>query len=149
MSNYNWSRFVKRININADIEIIYNAIATRAGLETWFLRKAEFKKADNTLRPANSHIQKGDNYEWLWYGYPDNAIEKQTVLGANGKDFIQFVFSGNCTVSIKIKTEENETIVELTQENIPPDENPKTNLYIACGEGWTFYLANLKVITQS
>ena len=36
------------------------------------------------------------------------------------------------------------TIVELTQDNIPPDDNPATNLHIGCGEGWTFYLANLK-----
>ena len=47
-------------------------------------------------------------------------------------------------VSVKIVTMEGETIVEITQENIPEDDNPETNLLVGCGEGWTFYLANLK-----
>jgi hypothetical protein len=81
---------------------------------------------------------------WLWYGYPDNVFEKKEIIEVNGKDFIQFGFTGNCIVSVKLYTQEGETIIELTQENIPPDDNPATNLHIGCGEGWTFYLANLK-----
>jgi len=36
----------------------------------------------------------------------------------------------------------------LTQENIPEDNNPASNLLVGCVEGWTFYLANLKSYLQ-
>lgn len=38
MSNYDWSRFVTRINVNAPIEKLYWCWATREGMEYWFLR---------------------------------------------------------------------------------------------------------------
>lgn len=148
MSKYDWSKFSKRISIKVSMQEIYNAWTTRAGLEKWFLRKAEFTKPDNTLRDQHSNIQKGDSYEWLWYGYSDDVVERKKVLEANGKNFLQFTFSGDCIVSVTIKEDAGETIAELMQENIPVDENPATNLYVNCGEGWTFYLANLKSILE-
>ena len=45
MSNYDWSRFVTRINIKAPIEKLYWCWATREGMEYWFLRLSEFKNA--------------------------------------------------------------------------------------------------------
>ena len=139
-----WTKFTKRIPTTANISTVYNAWTRQETLEKWFLRKAEFTKPDNTLRQETESIQKGDKYLWLWYGYPDTVFEKKEILEANGKDFIQFGFTGDCIVSVKLYTQESETIIELTQENIPPDDNPATNLHIGCGEGWTFYLANLK-----
>lgn len=139
-----WTKFTKRIPTTANISTVYNAWTRQETLEKWFLRKAEFTKPDNTLRQETESIQKGDKYLWLWYGYPDTVFEKKEIIAANGKDFIQFGFTGNCIVSVKLYTQESETIIELTQENIPPDDNPATNLHIGCGEGWTFYLANLK-----
>ena len=143
-----WEKFVKRIPVKADIKEIYNSWATQEGLEKWFLRKAEFIAAENKLRDSDSLVEKGDTYKWLWHGYPDSVFEQRKILQANGKDFLQFSFSGECIVSVNIKTEQGENIVELTQENIPMDEDPTTNLYVGCGEGWTFYLANLKSILE-
>lgn len=140
----NWSQFTKRIPIEAGIQTVYNAWTSQEELEKWFLRKAEFTKPDKSLRKRNEPIEKGDEFLWIWHGYPDDVFEKKEILEANGKDFLQFGFSGDCIVSVKLFTQEGETIVELTQENIPPDDNPATNLHIQCGEGWTFYLANLK-----
>ena len=84
----------------------------------------------------------------MWYGWCDDVVEKGKILEANGKDFIKFTFGKAGIVNVQIKTEENETIVELTQEEIPVDEESKFNFYVGCGEGWTFYLANLKSILE-
>lgn len=148
MENYRWSKFIKRITVKAEPAEIYKAWATPAGLEKWFLRKAAFTTDDGGICEKESYIQKDDTYEWLWHGYPDFTLEKGKILEANGKDFLQFTFTGGCIVSISVKAEEDEIIVELTQENIPDDKNPKTNLYVACGEGWTFYLTNLKSVLE-
>jgi uncharacterized protein YndB with AHSA1/START domain len=139
-----WRKFTKRIPIKTEISKVYHAWSTQEELENWFLRKAEFTKPGNCLRAPDEEIQKGDQYLWIWYGYPDTVFEKKQILEANGKDFLQFGFTAECIVSVKLYTLEGETIVELTQDNIPPDDNPATNLHIGCGEGWTFYLANLK-----
>jgi hypothetical protein len=40
------------------------------------------------------------------------------------------------------------TRVELTQENIPEEENPEKNLYLAYSQGWAFYMVNLKSILE-
>ena len=148
LMNNNWTKFTKRIPISVDVISVYKAWTTQEELEKWFLRKAGFIRFDGNLRGRNESIQKGDKYEWYWHGYPDTVFEKNEILEANGKDFLQFSFSGNCVVSVKLYTMEGETIVELTQENIPMDHNPDTNLLVGCGEGWTFYLANLKSYLQ-
>ena len=147
-NEYDWTKFCKRIPVKASVQQVYKAWSTQAELEKWFLRKAWFIMPDNKVRERNSSIQKGDRYEWLWHGYPDDVVEKKEILEANEKNLIRFTFSGDCIVTVNIKEEDGETIIELTQENIPRDDNPSTNLYINCGEGWTFYLANLKSIIE-
>jgi len=143
-----WTKFVKRIPVKADAKAIYLAICTPAGFEKWFLRNAIFFDHNEVRRHPNEIIQTGDTYIWNWHGHPDTTKEENKVLEINGKDMIRFGFADNTIVTIQIKNEAEETIVELTQENIKPDEDPKTNLYIGCGEGWTFYLANLKSIME-
>lgn len=143
-----WSSFTLRVTIKADPQKIYDAWATQAGLESWFLRKAEFTKPDNTKRDRNSHVQKGDIYEWLWFGYGDDTVERREVLEANGQNLFRFLFSGGCTVTVVMKHEHGETLAELKQENIPLDEDPKMNLCLNCSAGWTFYMTNLKSILE-
>ncbi|MCB0491067.1 MAG: SRPBCC domain-containing protein [Cyclobacteriaceae bacterium] len=148
MNNSSWSVFTKRIPVKASVEQIYRAWATQEGLEQWFLRSAIFTSSDKKSRERTAFIQKGDTFTWHWHGYPDTVFEKREVIDANGKDQIQFTFSGDCLVTVTALPIGDITICELTQENIPSDNNPSTNLYIGCGEGWTFYLANLKSILE-
>ncbi len=143
-----WSSFTLRVTIKFDPQRIYDAWATQAGLESWFLRKAEFTKLDGTKRDRSSQIQQGDIYEWLWFGYGDDIVERREVLDANGKNLLRFIFSGGCTVTVVVKHDHGETIAELKQENIPLDEDPKMNLCLNCSAGWTFYMTNLKSILE-
>lgn len=147
-NTYDWSRFVVRINVNAPADKLYHAWATREGMEYWFLRLSEYKKADGALRGDNDFVEKGDTYKWLWHGWPDETVEHGIVLDCNGKDFFKFSFgkAGNCAVTIK--KEEGETIVELVQDNIPIDEQGMHYWHLGCKTGWTFYLANMKSLYE-
>ncbi len=147
-NTYDWSRFVVRINVNAPADKLYHAWATREGMEYWFLRLSEYKKADGALRGDNDFVEKGDTYKWLWHGWPDETVEHGIVLDCNGKDFFKFSFgkAGNCAVTIK--KEEEETIVELVQDNIPIDEQGMHYWHLGCKTGWTFYLANMKSLYE-
>jgi uncharacterized protein YndB with AHSA1/START domain len=148
MPDYNWKQFIKRIPIKAPPKAIYDAWATQQGLESWFLRLAQFTKADGTIRSRNSHVETGDIYKWLWYGYDDAVAEEQKILAANSWDQLQFGFSGGCIVTVSIKLEEGETICELLQHMPMENENEQQYFYIECGKGWTFYLTNLKSILE-
>lgn len=146
--NFDWSRFVVRINVNATADKLYNAWATRAGMEFWFLRLSEYKSPDGKLKGNDELVKKGDKYKWLWHGWPDDTVEHGEVLEANDKDHFKFSFgkAGNCTV--KIYKEAGETIMELAQDCIPTDDTGKHYWHVGCKTGWTFYLANLKSLYE-
>lgn len=148
MATYDWSKFICKINIKSTPAKIYEAWATRTGLESWFLRKAAFASANGEPVEMEAYLKKDDQYEWFWYGYPDEVVERGTVLAANGKDLFQFTFGEPCIVTINLKEEKGENIIELIQSQIPLDEDSKAKLHIGCLSGWTFYLANLKSILE-
>ncbi|HEY9362506.1 MAG TPA: SRPBCC domain-containing protein [Chitinophagaceae bacterium] len=148
MENFDWSRFETRINIKASTEELYKSWATTRGMQDWFLRVCEYRKPGGSFRAEEEFVEKNDTYKWLWYGYPDDVKEEGEIIDCNGKDFLKFRFgkAGDCTVNIL--KEEEETIVQLIQENIPTDESGMKNYHLGCKTGWTFYLANLKSIME-
>ncbi|MEK7224760.1 MAG: SRPBCC domain-containing protein [Bacteroidota bacterium] len=148
MSAYNWKQFSKRVPVKTLPKAIYDAWSTQQGLENWFLRLAQFTKADGSIRPRNSPVEKGDRYKWLWHGYDDAVAEEAIILSANGWDQLSFGFSGGCIVTVSIKQEEGETICELVQQMPMEDEKEQQHFYIECGKGWTFYLTNLKSMLE-
>jgi uncharacterized protein YndB with AHSA1/START domain len=148
MQKKDWSQFSLRIPVNAGIQDIYDRWTTPGGLESFFLRQALFTTANGAAKDKGQKITEGDTYEWRWFGYPDSVTETGKVLAANGKDFLQFTFGKAGTVSVTAKTMEGATVVELTQENIPTDEDAKFNYHIGCQGGWLFYLVNLKSLME-
>lgn len=147
-TSYDWSRFVVRINVNAPGKNLYDAWATRAGMEYWFLRLSEYKKPGGSILGNKDRVQKGDTYKWLWHGWSDETVEQGTILDCNDSDYIKFSFgkAGNCAVTIK--KEQGETIVELVQDDIPTDEQGMHYWHLGCKTGWTFYFANMKSLYE-
>jgi hypothetical protein len=143
-----WTSFKLVGDYNTDVRSLYEAWATTAGLEKWFLRKADFFTIPRRLREPGEFILKEDVYEWYWHGYSDDTFEKGEILEANGTDFIKFTFSGGSIVSIDLSSRNGVSIVELTQENIPLESDPAKNLYVQCQTGWLFYMTNLKSILE-
>ncbi|MFT3704017.1 MAG: SRPBCC domain-containing protein [Agriterribacter sp.] len=150
-SSYNWAEFTLRIDIKKDIKAVYDAWTTRRGIESWFLRTSEFSRNGNLLN-ADEHVQPGDQYKWLWYGYDDGAVERGEIIQANAKDFLEFTFVATSNplmkVAVNILQEEGTTIVQLRQYDIGLDDKSKSSFYVGCTQGWTFYLANLKSILE-
>ena len=148
MIDKRWTSFKVTGDYNTDIRSLYEAWATTAGLEKWFLRRADFFTIPRRLREPDEFILKEDVYEWYWHGFDDNAFEKGIVLEANGTDFLKFTFSGDSVVSVNLSSRNGVSIVELTQENIPVENDPAKNLFVQCQTGWTFYMANLKSVLE-
>ena len=60
---HNWTRFILRIPVKSEKKLLFEAWATPAGLESWFLRKAEFTN-QNGMVNKNDYLKKGDQYYW-------------------------------------------------------------------------------------
>jgi uncharacterized protein YndB with AHSA1/START domain len=148
MAENQWTKFTVTADINTNVRRIYEAWTTPAGLESWFLRKAEFYTIAGRLREPNECISKEDTYEWYWHGFDDDTVEKGQILEVNSIDFLKFTFSGGSIVTVSITGKNGLTILELTQQNIPEESDPLKNLFVQCQTGWTFYLANLKSIIE-
>jgi uncharacterized protein YndB with AHSA1/START domain len=148
MTENKWEKFTITADFEIDARSIYEAWTTSAGLEKWFLRKAEFYTIAGRLRTPDEFICKEDTYEWYWHGFDDTALEKGRVLEVNSIDFLKFSFSGGSIVSVSIESKNGLTVLELTQEDIPAESDPTRSLYVQCQIGWTFYLANLKSIIE-
>ncbi|MBS1529047.1 MAG: SRPBCC domain-containing protein [Bacteroidetes bacterium] len=148
MARYDWTKFTITADFNADVRSIYKAWTTPAGLESWFLRKADFYTITGRLRGKDESILKEDTYEWLWHGFGDDTLQKGEVLEVNEIDFLKFTFTDDTIVSVSLRSANGLTILELTQENIKEEPDPGQNLFIQCQTGWTFYLANLKSIIE-
>jgi Activator of Hsp90 ATPase homolog 1-like protein len=146
--SYSWNQFTRRISVKAAAKSIYDAWATQQGLESWFLRQALFIKQDGNVRTRQTAAEKGDRYQWLWYGYDDTVKEEREILEANGWDRIQFQFSGGCIVTVSIRQEAGETICELVQDMPMDDLKEQQYFFIECGKGWDFYLTNLKSVLE-
>ncbi len=146
MKNFNWTQFSKRIFINSNIAVVYDAWTKSEELEKWFLSKARFSSHSLGDIPFSQTIPAECNYEWHWFA--QSHSEKGVVLDANGKDFLSFTFAGNCKVSIQLKQVKNQTQVVLTQEEIPEDDASKENIRLGCAFGWTFYLLNLNSVLE-
>lgn len=143
-----FSAFKLRVNIATSVEKAYAAWATRAGIESWFLRQALFTDQAGKERKANEAILENDTYVWRWHGYPDEVAEKGKVLKSNGRNLFSFTFSMGCPVTISIYTEQDQTIVELTESDLPTDEDTIKKHYVGDSRGWIFYLANLKSVLE-
>jgi uncharacterized protein YndB with AHSA1/START domain len=146
MTNFDWTTFTKKIAIKAKLSDIYNAWTKASEIEKWFLSMAIFVDADNKPINKDTSIEKGFAYEWNWYLY--DTTEHGKINYANGKDYIQFTFAGECLVDIKLSTNDDYVIVELTQKNIPIDDNSKQGIRLGCDSGWSFFLVNLKSIYE-
>jgi hypothetical protein len=146
MKNFDWTTFTRKIAIKSNLTDMYNAWTKAVEIEKWFLSNAVFLDTNKKPISKDQPIEKGFTYEWNWYLY--EVTERGKITNANGKDFIQFTFAGECLVDIKLSTQDNYVIVELTQKNIPTDENSKQGIRLGCDTGWSFYLVNLKSVYE-
>ena len=146
MKNFDWTQFTRKIPVKASMQEMYDAWTTKRELERWFLKDAGYYDTNGNVIGDNVNVEKGNTYAWQWFGY--DVTEKGKITEANGNDHFQFTFAGDCPVDIKLTQRKDEVIVELTQSNIPTDDDSKINIRLGCHTGWSFFLANLKSVYE-
>lgn len=143
----NFSEFKLRVNIRSTPGNAYRAWASPAGLESWFL-KLTIRDKDGHVRTGDEMVQEGDEYTLATNTRPDAIILTGKILKANGKDLFSFTFSKGCPVTVSIYREQDETIVQLLESNLPTDEESIRKHFVNDSKGWIFYLTNLKSVLE-
>lgn len=146
MDNFDWTSFTKKIAVKAALTDVYNAWTKAEELERWFLQKVTFKDDKGKILGAEVNVTTGVIYNWIWYLYDDQM--SGLIKKANGIDFLQFSFEGECLVDVSLTEQNGYTIVELRQYNIPTDDHTKQFVRLGCASGWSFYLVNLKSVCE-
>ncbi len=139
---HDWTSFTLKMGVKASLETIYNAWTKSSEIEKWFLETCKYKNTAGVVLDSHQNVSAGCVYQWGWYLY--DMLEDGRINQANGKDFFQFSFAGECLVDVALKEAGDYILVQLTQHNIPTDDSAKFTIRIGCLEGWTFYLTNLK-----
>ena len=146
MNDFNWESFSKKIAVNANISDLYNAWTIPSEIEKWFLSKAEYFNPNGAPVPRTENVTTSDTYQWSWYLF--DVVEKGKIIEANGTDLLRFSFAGDCKVEVKFTQNQDDVIVELTQRNIPIDDQSKKGIRLGCDSGWSFFLVNLKSVYE-
>ncbi|WP_317896599.1 SRPBCC family protein [Aurantibacillus circumpalustris] len=146
MKNFDWTGFSLKILVKAKLNTVYDAWTKSGEAEKWFLKKANYLDKERKALEKNVATEKGNLYEWSWYLH--DVVERGRVLEANGLDHFQFTFAGDCIVDVKLSEKDGNVLVELSQKDIPTDEDSKKEVRLGCHDGWSFYLVNLKSICE-
>jgi len=146
MENFDWTKFTLRIPVNATLHQLYDAWAKPANIEAWFLSDASYTDDNGQTVDKHSRVKRGDTYAWQWHTY--DLTEHGTITQANGTDFFQFTFAGECLVDVRLIPYKDQVIVELTQYNISTDDKSKRDYRLGCHDGWSFFLVNLKSVYE-
>jgi uncharacterized protein YndB with AHSA1/START domain len=146
MKNFDWTSFSLKILVKAKMSDVYNAWTKASLIEKWFLSKANYTNKERQSIEKDASIEDGFRYEWRWYLY--DMVENGKILTANGKDLIKFTFAGECVVEVKLTEKGEDVLVELSQKDIPTDEDSKKEIRLGCQSGWSFYLVNLKSVLE-
>lgn len=140
-----WTSFELKIAVKAGIQDMYYAWTQAGQVEKWFLQECIYLRNEAPLT-AEETVHTGDTYAWRWHFFEET--EHGEIREANGKDFLQFSFAGNCLVDVQLEPAGDYTLIRLRQHNIPIDEASQFGIRIGCVEGWTFYLTNLKSVYE-
>lgn len=143
MKDYDWSRFKRSVFIKADPERVFDAWIIPEQITTWFLKRADFNTPAGTLRPSNEKIEAGDSYAWQWWNYDETERGEVLTVDRDARR-LEFTFAGDCRVIVTVEVRNGDTLLRLEQNNIPLDEKSKRNIHMGCGQGWAFWMVNLK-----
>lgn len=153
-NDYDWTRFKRRVYIHKiTIEILFQKWSTIKGLESWFIKKAEFRTGIGKIKSEDELLRVGDIYKWT---YHTGIITEGNILAIEENKSLRFTFvnadkrvDSPVIVTVNLFKDRDGAGFDLVQENMTDSNYSKVNYFISCNMGWEFYMMNLKSILEA
>ncbi len=156
-----WRGFTQAIHIRASLTDVWGMLSSCAGLEKWFLARAEATTEQGKTLPRERALEPGLKLKmtWICAGTPDargvqqpaETTEENTVLAVEPAQRLRIGwYQDRGWVDIRLMPHtQGRVTVELQQHmNATGDFALLENAYIGCKEGWAFFLTNLMNMAQ-
>ena len=152
-TQYDWTRFERRIFINAQPEKVFRAWAAPGEIVRWFIAKAECHSPDGDLRAPTEIVKAGDSYFWEWH---QDLRTQGTILEVVENEKLGFTFGDKepgseekIIVTVEVVPEdEGVTLLRLVQENMADTPQAHVSWHMQCNLGWSFFMTNLKGLLE-
>lgn len=152
-AHYDWTRFERRIFINASVESVFRAWAVPEDIVKWFIAKADYHSAGGAPRPATDLVEAGDSYSWEWH---QDLRSQGAVLEVVPYSKLLFTFGDKepgsdekILVTIEVSAMDDEmTLLRLIQENMADTPQAHVSWHMQCNLGWSFFMTNLKGLLE-
>ena len=129
-----WTQFTLKIEIKKSPAQVVRAWTEQKVITRWFTEKA-------IMEP-----KKNGRIYWEWLA--GDKMEDKIISIVKNRSFVFPFGSKGEEVSIKFKKDGRHCICELHQYNMKTTPEAKWNMHRGCIQGWTFFLANLKVFLE-
>jgi uncharacterized protein YndB with AHSA1/START domain len=150
---HDWTRFEKRIYIDAEPEEVFRAWAVPENIVKWFIASANYQSTDGTRRPAFELVVAGDTYYWEWHqdlstqGVILDVVENQKLVFTFGDK--EAGSDEKIIITVEVTScEDGSTLLRLVQENMADTPQAHVSWYAQCNLGWSFFMTNLKGLLE-
>lgn len=142
---YDWTQFTVHMHYEAPIGRVFEAWATPAGLESFFLASARHASPDGSRRGPNEAAAAGDRYRWTWLHGP--GIEGEFLSCDPGRS-IAFTFGETMRVDVALKAVDDSVEVRLHQTGCATKDPQRAWQHLNCRSCWVYFLTNLKSVLE-
>lgn len=152
-NSYDWTRFKKKIFIDASVEQVYQAWVQPGKIVQWFIAKAEYRSPEGVLCRDYDSVQVGDQYYWQWHQELSSTGE---IIEVHENQSLSFTFGENdkgsgemIRVTVRVSpSEDGRTVLELVQDNMVDTVDSYSAWHLSCNLGWSFFMTNLKAFLE-
>lgn len=146
-----WTRFEKKVFIDAGRERVFDAWALPNEITRWFIAQADYFTSDGRPRGGQQPIEAGDRYHWRWHqDLETQGAICQVIPGSR----LVFTFgrvegaSEDVLVTVDVApAADGRTVLTLIQENMPLTPAGQ-QFHLSCNLGWSFFMTNLKAVLE-
>jgi uncharacterized protein YndB with AHSA1/START domain len=142
---YDWTQFTVHMHYYAPIEKVFQAWATAAGLESFFLSSALHASPDGSRRALDKPAVRGDRYQWTWLHGP--GIEGEFLACDPGRS-VAFTFGEDMRVDVELRVVEDSVEVRLHQTGCAKEDPQRAWQHLNCRSCWVYFMTNLKSVLE-
>lgn len=139
MFEFDWKKLVVTMFYPVLPEQVFQAFATSAGMEAFFISEMSVFGPDGPRKPQ-SYFETGDRYRWRWLVGKELRGE---IIEVDAPRSLTITF-GEAKVRIDLESYNNGTLLKLTQFDMPDSEEDRVLLHMNCRGGWIYHLTVLR-----